>query len=227
MDEKTLKENLKLAAQGVSLQKKTYKENTRQAKYPEPLAVKYMTDEDYNKFCMILPVRESITNKEKAFFINHKHLLSKEYRDFVNVWIDTLINNKSIQETEDTNKIKSYHELMVKEYEFPSKQNTETPEPPKHKITAKHYTLSIIFDCHAIGKALPEGKKEWESEGYKKTKKVKPNTIYKNRNIINCNIDLNKENDLIKNFGEHWKDIILSLSDNTEVLKQYLQKKQL
>ncbi|MDX9882592.1 MAG: hypothetical protein RBS73_11040 [Prolixibacteraceae bacterium] len=98
------------------MEENIHKEDFKPAKYPDALAVNYMSDEIYTIYCMEPDVRNKIISKEKAFFKDKLHLLSEDMRDFVNEWIFCLLNNKPIKDTTDTIIIKSYHELMLVEY---------------------------------------------------------------------------------------------------------------
>lgn len=95
------------------------------------------------------------------------------------------------------------------------------------KLTAKHYVLTYVFDCNAIGESLPHGnKKELERIGNERLGAGKGNTFYKNYNSI-VSKDLNAEKTLIDEAGENWRQILLKLSKNPERLETYLQSKQM
>lgn len=118
---------------------------------------------------------------------------------------------------------------FIKEYEFLNNQsqgsNNES-EPRKYK--ANHYALAYIFDCDAKGRPRLEGrKKELEKIGRKRSNnKIDGNTFYKAFNRIN-NKDLNIEKNLIDITGTNWKKIILDLSEDPDLLDEYLKTKQL
>jgi hypothetical protein len=118
---------------------------------------------------------------------------------------------------------------FIKEYEFLNNQsqgsNNES-EPIKHKAT--HYALAYIFDCDAKGRPRLEGrKKELEKIGRERSNnKIDGNTFYKAFNSIQ-KIDLNIERDLINIIGTNWKKIILDLSEDPDLLDEYLKTKQL
>ncbi len=117
----------------------------------------------------------------------------------------------------------------IKEHEFLNNQsqgsNNES-EPIKYKAT--HYALAYIFDCDAKGRPRLEGrKKELEKIGRKRSNnKIDGNTFYKAFNSIQ-KIDLNIERDLINIIGTNWKKIILDLSEDPDLLDEYLKTKQL
>ncbi|GEJ45155.1 hypothetical protein [Chryseobacterium sp. ON_d1] len=97
----------------------------------------------------------------------------------------------------------------------------------KEKYQAKHYVLAYIFDCYAIEKKLPRGnKKELEKIGNQRIGKGRGNTFYKNFNLI-VNKNLHSKEVLIDEVGESWREIILKLSENPEILENYLQSKKI
>ncbi|QQM28087.1 hypothetical protein [Elizabethkingia sp. M8] len=106
-------------------------------------------------------------------------------------------------------------------------QTVEVETTINEKLTAKHYVLTYIFDCHATGELLPHGNKsKLERIGNERLGAGKGNTFYKNYNTI-IGKDLNAEQTLIDVAGENWRNILLQLSNNPEVLETYLQSKQL
>lgn len=110
---------------------------------------------------------------------------------------------------------------------IPAPQPVEVETTIKEKLTAKHYVLTYVFDCNAIGESLPHGnKKELERIGNERLGAGKGNTFYKNYNTI-IGKDLNAEQILIDEAGENWRKILLQLSKNPELLETYLQSKQL
>ncbi|MEG2078524.1 hypothetical protein [Chryseobacterium sp.] len=112
-----------------------------------------------------------------------------------------------------------------------SESNSKATQNPANteneKLTAKHYVLTYVFDCNAIGESLPHGnKKELERIGNERLGAGKGNTFYKNYNSI-VSKDLNAEKTLIDEAGENWRQILLKLSKNPERLETYLQSKQM
>ncbi|SEH39966.1 hypothetical protein [Epilithonimonas hominis] len=106
-------------------------------------------------------------------------------------------------------------------------QPVEIETKIQEKLTAKHYVLTYVFDCNAIGESLPHGnKKELERIGNERLGTGKGNTFYKNYNTI-VGKDLNAEQTLIDEAGENWRNILLQLSKNPEALEKYLQSKQM
>lgn len=106
-------------------------------------------------------------------------------------------------------------------------QPVEVETKIQEKLTAKHYVLTYVFDCNAIGESLPHGnKKELERIGNERLGTGKGNTFYKNYNTI-VGKDLNAEQTLIDEAGENWRNILLQLSKNPEALEKYLQSKQM
>lgn len=95
------------------------------------------------------------------------------------------------------------------------------------KIKGKHYVLAYIFDCYVKKIIPPEGGKlKIENIGRKRLKgKLSPNTFYKNYLIIqeSNKLDLNSDRSLTEYFGSNWKDIVLSISDDSNSLSSYLK----
>jgi hypothetical protein len=93
------------------------------------------------------------------------------------------------------------------------------------KYQAKHYVLAYIFECDAKGVGYPTGNKiELERIGSERIGAGKGNRFYK---VFNATIgkDLNSENDLIEIGGENWRDAVIELSKDPELVKEYLQNK--
>lgn len=118
---------------------------------------------------------------------------------------------------------------FIKEYEFLNNQSQGSNNESKpRKYKANHYALAYIFDCDAKGRPRLEGrKKELEKIGRERSNnKIDGNTFYKAFNSIQ-KIDLNIERDLINIIGTNWKKIILDLSEDPDLLDEYLKTKQL
>jgi hypothetical protein len=114
--------------------------------------------------------------------------------------------------------------------ESPQNEVEQSPEAEKStlKMTAKHYVLTFILDCHATGKAIPSGKKTIENKAIELGFPQNKNTFYKNFNLLNTGTnDLNSERTLVDLAGENWRQIILSLSKFPDELEKYLKSKQL
>ena len=95
------------------------------------------------------------------------------------------------------------------------------------KYSAKDYVLTYIIECHAKGKGLPIGrKKELEQIGNERMGTGKGNRFYKVFNGF-INKDFNNKSHLIEMGGKDWRNIVITLSSNPEIIEQYLQSKQL
>jgi hypothetical protein len=95
------------------------------------------------------------------------------------------------------------------------------------KFFTKHHVLAYIFECYAKGLQPPNGnKKELEKIGSKRMGEGKKNTFYKIFNEISTK-DLHSESVLIKNCGENWRDAVIELSQDPELVENYLINKQL
>jgi hypothetical protein len=93
------------------------------------------------------------------------------------------------------------------------------------KFTTKQYVIAYILDNYASGTKLPHGnKKELEKIGNKILGDGRGNTFYKNYNKI-INKDLFNKNILSEEAGSEWRDTVLSLSVEREVLEAYLKSK--
>lgn len=97
----------------------------------------------------------------------------------------------------------------------------------KPKIRAKHYVLTYYFECNAKGETLPVGeKKVLERIGNERIGLNKGNRFYKVFNEI-IKKDLNAKKDLIEIGGENWREIILNLTKNRDLVEKYLKDKRL
>jgi hypothetical protein len=108
-----------------------------------------------------------------------------------------------------------------------------TPPPPinsetdTEKYAAKHYVLAYLFECNAKGESYPIGnKKELERIGNERMGAGKGNRFYKVFNEI-INKDLNAENNLIEIGGKYWRNAVIELTKAPELVKNYLESKQL
>ncbi|MEN2282218.1 hypothetical protein AAGF08_08770 [Algoriphagus sp. SE2] len=121
--------------------------------------------------------------------------------------------------------LKAYKKSHQKTFADPSKE--VNPENKAIKYNAKHYVLSFIMECNAIGKSLPIGqKKVLENVGNKKMGAGKGNRFYKVFNEI-VKKDLIVENNLIEIGGENWREIVKNLSTEPEKIEIFLQSKHL
>lgn len=110
----------------------------------------------------------------------------------------------------------------------------QLPPKPKNsgidevKYTAKHYLLAYLFDCNARGEGYPLGnKKVLERIGNERVGVGKGNRFYKLFNEITSQYDINIETNLIEIGGDNWRKAVVELSKNPELVKIYLQSKQL
>jgi len=192
--------------------------------------------------------RESDYNSlhdEKKELLKHRGIYAPKYAfEFLDWFFDCYLFGKPIHVKEDEG-LSLYHFQLYNEYvdrlfehknwtddkerEFLNNQSQDSnneSEPIKYKAT--HYALAYIFDCDAKGRPRLEGrKKELEKIGRKRSNnKIDGNTFYKAFNRIN-NKDLNIEKNLIDITGTNWKKIILDLSEDPDLLDEYLKTKQL
>lgn len=94
-------------------------------------------------------------------------------------------------------------------------------------LPAKYYVLTYLIEGNAKGESFPKGqRKELEKIGAKIMGEGRGNTFYKNFNKISRK-DLNVEKNLIEIGGEHWREIVKTLSNDPETVEIYLQSKQL
>lgn len=93
------------------------------------------------------------------------------------------------------------------------------------KYHARHYALSYLLECIALGKTPPLGKKSsLEKIGIERIGDKKGNRFYKAINEIS-NLDLNVESNLITIGGEELKLTVLQLSKHPKEIEEYLQTK--
>lgn len=112
-------------------------------------------------------------------------------------------------------------------YHVTNPQLVPGSETKTNKYFTKHHVLAYIFECYAKGVQPPNGnKKELEKIGSKRMGEGKKNTFYKIFNDISIN-DLNSESVLIKICGENWRDAVIELSQDPELVEKYLINKQL
>ena len=192
--------------------------------------------------------RESDYNSlhnEKRELLKHRGIYAPKYAfEFLDWFFDCYLFGKPMHVKEDED-LSLYHFRLYNEYvdrlfehknwtddkerEFLNNQsqgsNNES-EPIKYKAT--HYALAYIFDCDAKGRPRLEGrKKELEKIGRERSNnKINGNTFYKAFNSLQ-KIDLNIERNLINIIGTNWKKIILDLSEDPDLLDEYLKTKQL
>ncbi len=119
----------------------------------------------------------------------------------------------------------------------PNEQGEKKDKKPESfkKYTAKYHVLTYSLDADAAGRSRPNGNEKTKLEkigaGYFRGIEDKRcgNTFAKNytKLLSNPKIDINKERDLINNWGENWREIVLSLSQDPSELNKYLKNKQL
>lgn len=103
----------------------------------------------------------------------------------------------------------------------------ETIKEDNRKYFAKHFVLTYLIECKAKNEVYPIGqKKKLELIGNKRMGKGKGNRFYKVFNEI-INKDLNIESSLIEVGGENWRETVLSLSNDSRIVEEYLLNKQL
>ncbi|MFC3881269.1 hypothetical protein ACFOSV_13840 [Algoriphagus namhaensis] len=101
------------------------------------------------------------------------------------------------------------------------------PEPIPIKYTAYHHVLTYLIECNANGESFPIGhKKELERIGNQRMGTGKGNRFYKVFNEI-VQKDLNSSKSLIEIGGENWRTIVKTLSNEPEIIEEYLQSKKL
>lgn len=98
--------------------------------------------------------------------------------------------------------------------------------PPK-KYIANEYALAYILECFAKNIRPPIGnKKLLEKIGNELMGQGRGNTFYKAFNVC-INEDLNAESVLLKIGGEHWRNTVLELCQDPELVEAYLKNKNL
>lgn len=117
-------------------------------------------------------------------------------------------------------------DYFIDGFEDEKQKNEDEPENDQQNLKAAHYVVAFIYDCHALGKSLPDGnKKLLEEIGQKRMGKNKPsNTFYKNFNKL-IRRDFNNTEQWESLLGANWRDIILQLSECPVELKKYLETK--
>lgn len=206
-----------------------------------------LTQEIANKGKLILEKYEDQFSQNiksfKFFFEKNGIIVPSDSEDFFH-WIALVYPEENlpfiIKAAKNPNNFKLYHEYKErlfnnsdwndkKEEEFfhSYKKSCNEENSDREKYQAKHYVLSYIFDCYARERKLPRGsKKELEKIGNQKIGKGKGNTFYKNFNLI-VNKNLHSKEILVNEVGENWRETILTLSENPEILENYLKGKEM
>ncbi|APG59344.1 hypothetical protein [Christiangramia salexigens] len=97
----------------------------------------------------------------------------------------------------------------------------------KRIFKTRDFVITYILDCYAKGEIPPLGsKKELERIGNQRMGPGKGNRFYKVFNEV-IKKDLNREECLKHLLGSSWKETILSLTQNPELLQEYLHQKKL
>jgi hypothetical protein len=120
-------------------------------------------------------------------------------------------------------------EEPLSEQQVPQMSLVPPAEISKKKFMAKYHFLAYLFDCFAAGKIPKFGQKdELQKEGIKRIGKGKGNRFYKLFGEIDkLDPDYNSKLDLIKIWGENWRNAVLDLSDDADLLDNYLKSKDL
>lgn len=211
------------------------------------LALQKLTQDIATKGKLILGKYENGFNQSiksfKFFFERNGIIVPPDSEDFFH-WIALVYPDENlpfiIEAAKNPNNFKLYHEYKErlfnnsdwtdeKEEKFFSnyKKNSIEADSEKEKHIAKHYALAYIFDCYAVDKKIPIGKKkELERIGIDRIGKSSGNTFYKKFTEI-INKDLHSNEILIEEVGERWREIILKLSEDPEILENYLQSKKM
>ncbi len=229
-----LKERFNLQMEGIANRVKTITNVLSIEQFKEIGKLYNNRESDYNSL-----------HNEKKELLKHRGIYAPKYAfEFLDWFFDCYLFGKPMHVKEDEG-LSLYHFRLYNEYvdrlfehknwtddkerDFLNNQsqgsNNES-EPIKYKAT--HYALAYIFDCDAKGRPRLEGqKKELEKIGRERSNnKINGNTFYKAFNRIN-NKDLNIERNLIDITGTNWKNIILDLSEDPDLLAEYLKTKQL
>lgn len=229
-----LKERFNLQMEGIANRVKTITNVLSIEQFKEIGKLYNNRESDYNSL-----------HNEKKELLKHRGIYAPKYAfEFLDWFFDCYLFGKPMHVKEDEG-LSLYHFRLYNEYvdrlfehknwtddkerDFLNNQsqgsNNES-EPIKYKAT--HYALAYIFDCDAKGRPRLEGqKKELEKIGRERSNnKINGNTFYKAFNRIN-NKDLNIERNLIDIAGTNWKNIILDLSEDPDLLAEYLKTKQL
>lgn len=113
----------------------------------------------------------------------------------------------------------------MRENKLITQEKNNHQNSPSNHINAKHHVLAYIFDCHATGTPLNQGKKkELEQIGNNRIGPGKGNRFYKAFNETTQK-DLNTKKDLIEIAGEEWREIVLNLSQHPRAVEEYLDNK--
>ena len=118
------------------------------------------------------------------------------------------------------------HYLVYPGGEVINKQNNDLLN---RNYTAKHYALTYILDLHSKGERIPTNdggyaKSILESIGERKMGKNEGDGFYRAVRSINKDYDLNELQDL-NQISLNWKNIILELTENKDLLIKYLNSK--
>lgn len=108
------------------------------------------------------------------------------------------------------------------------KDTTKEDEKPRLKIYSQHYVLSYLFECDIKGviPINPNNKTRIESYARENLKGIiKENTFYKTYLRLFHKIDRNDANSISKYCSEHWKDILIELSNDSKTLINHLKTK--
>lgn len=161
---------------------------------------------------------------EEKLNLNHKALKHRTRKRKLEILRDRLLPKTDLWELSEM--IKDFNQLI--EEELAKVENNTPAEEIQTRITAKHYVLTFLLECHATGKPIPleNEKKRLEAMGKKRFSKISGNTFYKNYRDVKQK-DLNSEKELADIAGEKWREIIIELTNEPEALEKYLQSKQL
>lgn len=140
--------------------------------------------------------------------------------------IEEAVSGWSNEKYEDAGRGENYKRLKVY-FDNYLKDKYQQDETIETKYTTKQKVLTYLLDCHANGVSIPIGdKKEIEKTGKRILAGKSGNTFYKNLYEI-VNEDLNKKQSLIDIGGNDWRNAVLNLSENKEILEKYLKEKKL
>lgn len=144
-------------------------------------------------------------------------LLEYEYQD--KTWMNIFLHCFNVEREINTQDIRDFWELNIKRL-------SEEIEKERTNLDAKYYALTYLFDADVEGVLIPIGRKK-EIEALGKQMGLNGNTFYKNVNTAYHSIDRNTKQNLIKEYGENWKESVLNLSKNPKRLEKYLNEKML
>lgn len=173
-------------------------------KYPSKRQVKSLIKRYNTEFKFYMTSGHSIYTNEVIKDLGFKNGLLKAYAEYEKDFINEF--KKYSSKTNEPTKI--------------------TPPPTKSKITGNHYALTYIMDCHANGIKPITGNKIELSNHFEERFKSNGVSIYSRYKEI-FRLDTNIEKNLIAIGNEHWREIILELSENPTKLEQYLKGKNL